>query len=271
MDILDRIVQYKKAEVADAKKEQTIGLLEKSKWFNHSTNSFVSTLDSSLNSGVIAEFKRKSPSKQDINLRATIEDIGPAYIQGGAGAISILTDQFFFGGHNEYLSKAKELLPSTPLLRKEFIIDEYQIIEAKSIGADIILLIAEILTKKEVNHFSKLAKSLDMEVLLELHSETQLDKYCPGVSMVGVNNRDLKTFEIDYERSKKLFDSLPKEVPKISESGLQDWQTLVMLYDYGFKGFLIGEQFMKADSPGTECKTLIDQFMSHRSKKQNVN
>lgn len=271
MDILDKIVQHKKLEVAHAKKSKSISELEKSKWFNHRTNSFVSTLSSSASSGIIAEFKRKSPSKADINLKAQIKEIAPAYIKAGAGAISILTDEFFFGGSDEYLSTARELLPSTPLLRKEFIVDEYQIIEAKSIGADIILLIAEILTKQEVSHFSKLARSLDMEVLLELHSISQIDKFSPNVSMVGVNNRDLKTFNIDYERSKKLFDSLPTEIPKIAESGLKEWQTLVMLYEHGFKGFLIGEQFMKSENPGLACKAMIDLFMMNRDKKHNVN
>ena len=270
MDILEKIVIHKKVEVARNREITSIKQLEKSKWFHRNGIPFASTLGRSDQSGVIAEFKRKSPSKQNINLEADINSIGPAYVSAGAGALSILTDHNFFGGQDFFLSQARDLLPYIPLLRKEFIIDEYQIIEAKSIGADIILLIAEILTKKEIQHFTTLARSLDLEVLLELHSSSQIDKYTPGVSMIGVNNRDLATFEVDYDRSKNLYDLLPIEIPKIAESGLSDWETLVMLYDYGFRGFLIGEQFMKNEDPGKSCQELITPYMLSRGRKQIV-
>ena len=270
MDILEKIVAYKKEEVSRNREFTSIKQLEKSKWFHRNGIPFADTLDQTNQSGVIAEFKRKSPSKQNINLVADINIVGPAYVNAGAGALSILTDQHFFGGQDIFLSQARELLHYTPLLRKEFIIDEYQIIEAKSIGADIILLIAEILTKKEIQHFTTLARSLDLEVLLELHSKSQIDKYTQGISMIGVNNRDLATFEVDYDRSKSLFDMLPKEIPKIAESGLSDWQTVVMLHDYGFRGFLIGEQFMKNEDPGKSCQELIDLYMKSRGRKQIV-
>lgn len=267
MHILDKIVAHKRTEVERNRELVSIAALESSPYFNRGGNAFAQTLGSDGQSGVIAEFKRKSPSKQNINLSALIGDVAPAYVQGGAGAISILTDEDFFGGRDGFLTEARGLLPTTPLLRKEFIIDEYQVIEAKSLGADIILLIAEILTQQEVAHFAKLARSLDMEVLLELHSDTQLCKYSDHVSIVGVNNRDLTTFEVDYDRSKQLFDQLPGDVPKISESGLGDPETLVMLYEYGFKGFLIGEQFMKNEDPGLECELFISRYMKGRGRK----
>lgn len=271
MDILNRIVDHKKAEVTGARQKTPIRELENSQWFNRSVNSFTTRLKDLRCSGIIAEFKKKSPSKSNINLSALIEDVAPAYVEAGAAGLSILTDEHFFGGHNDFLIRARQLLPHTPLLRKEFIIDEYQILEAKSIGADMILLIAEILTKEEVFGFTSLARSLGLEVLLELHSESQLDKYCQEVSIVGVNNRDLKTFSVDYDRSKRLFNALPVDVPKIAESGLRDWQTLVMLHEHGFHGFLIGEQFMKFPDPGAVCRDMIDEFMTNRIKKQIVN
>lgn len=260
MHILDKIVLHKTAEVAESKKKKSISILEKSEYFNRNCIPFASTLGSDNQYGFIAEFKRKSPSKKNINLTADLSIVTQGYADAGAGAISILTDEHFFGGHNNFLTETRNLLKSTPLLRKEFIVDEYQIIEAKSIGADIILLIAEILSKEQIEHFSKLARSLDLEVLLELHSQDQLYKYSEHVSMVGVNNRDLSTFEVDYNRSKNLYDSLPSEVPKIAESGLSDIDTVVMLYNYGFNGFLIGEQFMKNENPAEECKKMIDEF-----------
>ncbi len=264
MHILDRIVAYKREEISKSKETKSFSQLESSKYFYRNCNAFAPTLNDENQSGVIAEFKRKSPSKQAINLEAKPEEVVPAYVAGGAGAISVLTDEHFFGGKNEYLTRVRSLVPETPLLRKEFIIDEYQIIEAKSIGADIILLIAEILTAAEVRKFAKLARELGMEVLMELHSDEQLHKYDEHVSMVGVNNRDLTTFEVDYDRSKKLFDALPADVPKIAESGLSKMDTLVMLYEYGFRGFLIGEQFMKQQDPGQACAEMVSSYMQKR-------
>jgi len=268
MHILEKIVRYKKEEIAVAKAKCRLSDLEKTSNFQRSCNSYVDTIDNNIdNSGVIAEFKRKSPSRSDINLTADLASVTQGYVDGGANAISILTDEHFFGGSNQFLTSTREKLPTTPLLRKEFIIDEYQIVEAKALGADIILLICEILTAQEVDRFASLARSLGMEVLLEMHSSDQIKKYSPHVSMVGVNNRDLKSFEVDYDRSKKLFDKLPIEVPKIAESGLSKTSTCAMLYNYGFRGFLIGEHFMKQDSPGAACGSFINDFMSQRKAK----
>ena len=264
--ILDKIVEYKKLEVVRSKSKTSVSNLEKSEFFNRQCNSYVARLKDKNNSGVIAEFKRKSPSRSNINLDADLNEVTSGYVSGGADAISILTDNHFFGGSDDFLKQVRTNLPSTPLLRKEFIIDEYQIIEAKALGADIILLICEILTKEEVLQFSTLVRSLGMEVLLEMHSADQIPKYCDQVSMVGVNNRDLKTFEVDYDRSKNLFDELPADVPKVAESGLSETDTCVMLYEHGFRGFLIGEQFMKQEEPGVACTSFIEEFMIKRNK-----
>ncbi len=260
MHILDTIVAYKKKEVAKAMERTPIKKLELSPLFHRLCNSYTRRLQQKQSSGVIAEFKRRSPSKSAINLGADLQSVTRGYVQAGADGISILTDEHFFGGSHAYLSQVRHDLPEIPLLRKEFVIDEYQVIEAKALGADLILLICEILTAREVAYLAQLARSLGMEVLLELHSEDQLDKFSEHVSVVGVNNRDLTTFAVDYERSKKLYDQLPDDIPKISESGLSDPNTLVMLYEYGFRGFLIGEQFMKHDDPAKACKEFITAY-----------
>ena len=258
MHILDKIVKHKIQEVDVRKQLTSVADLKRSNYFGRATNSLLAKLQEASGPAIIAEFKRKSPSKQAINLNADLHKVTGGYAQAGAAAISILTDEFFFGGADDFLKQVRAELPRTPLLRKEFIIDEYQIYEAKAIGADIVLLITEILTKEQVTKFSTLARDLDLEVLLELHSEDQLDKYHDSVSFLGVNNRDLKTFSVDYERSKKLYDLLPSEVPKIAESGLSDPEVVAMLYEYGFNGFLMGEHFMRNDDPGAACAQFIE-------------
>ncbi|MEL6390619.1 MAG: indole-3-glycerol phosphate synthase TrpC [Bacteroidota bacterium] len=264
MHILEQIVNYKQREVAERKHHVPFRKLERIDSFNRETNSFLQAIKEKDASGVIAEFKRKSPSKQAINLNADPVHVARGYVKAKASAISVLTDEHFFGGHDRFLQDIREACPETPLLRKEFIIDEYQILEAKSLGADIVLLICEILKAAEVHHLASLARDLGMEVLLELHSESQLDKYSDAVTMVGVNNRDLTTFEVDYDRSKKLFDRLPQDVVKVAESGLSETDTLVMLHAYGFRGFLIGEQFMKQADPGEACHGFISDFLQKR-------
>ncbi len=265
MHILDRIVAHKRQEVKSRKQRTSIKTLERSRHFERETNSYTEVLQSKDASGVIAEFKRKSPSKSAINLDADLSQVVSGYIAGGASAVSILTDTHFFGGDDSFLSQTRMTHGQTPLLRKEFIIDEYQVLETKALGADLMLLICEILSKDEVKNLASLASSLGMEVLLEMHSAEQLDKVCDEVAMIGVNNRDLTTFEVDYERSKKLFDQLPTEKPKIAESGLSESGTCAMLYDYGFRGFLIGEQFMKQSDPGVSCGAFIADFMTKRA------
>lgn len=199
--------------------------------------------------GIIAEFKRRSPSKGVINANASLEETTQGYVQAGASALSVLTDSEFFGGSNEDLSAARSV-NACPILRKDFTIGEYQITEAKSIGADAILLIAAVLDPTTSKRLAAFAHSLGLEVLLEVHNESELlaSLEC-GADLVGVNNRDLKTFQVSTEVSKKLAPLIPDDVVKVSESGISNPETIRDLSTYGYRGFLIGENFMKTPSP----------------------
>jgi len=261
MHILDKIVAHKKEEIAKRKELYPTSLLEKSTFFGGPTVSMSQYVRREDKSGIIAEFKRRSPSKPSINLYADVEEISMGYMQNGASALSILTDEHFFGGSSADLTIARRY-NFCPILRKDFIIDEYQIIEARSIGADAILLIAEILTKEEVAQLAELAHSLDLEVLMEIHSEAQLDKYTEQIDLIGVNNRDLDTFVTDIETSKKLYNKLPKEATKISESGIHSVEAVHELKSIGYDGFLIGERFMSTASPGDACRKFIQDIQA---------
>ncbi len=259
MHILDRIVAHKKIEVEKNKEQSPIALLEQSPFYDRACVSFSDNIRDEKKSGIISEFKRRSPSKPTINLAANPSIIPGEYDAAGVSAISILTDEHFFGGNAYHLSIARPSV-SCPILRKDFIIDEYQIIEAKSIGADAILLITEILTKDEIAKFATLAASLGLEVLMEVHTIKQIDKYNPKVNAIGVNNRDLTTFTVDPDHSINLYPHLPTEVCKISESGIHDIPTMIKLKKAGFDGFLIGERFMKTKDPGLACQTFIKEY-----------
>jgi indole-3-glycerol phosphate synthase len=258
MHILDKIVAHKKTEVAALKTKTPVASLEGSLLFEKETNSLAASLANS-NTGIIAEFKRRSPSKPSINLEAKVRPIVTHYTQAGVSGISVLTDSHFFGGSTQDIIDARRIV-NTPLLRKEFIIDEYQIIEAKAIGADAILLITEILTKEEVKSFTELAKSLGLDVLLEIHTEEQLEKYIPSIDIVGVNNRDLTQFTVDPEHSARLFDKLPEDAVKISESGITDPTIIFRLRKVGYEGFLIGERFMNTLDPGQACLRFMNSL-----------
>lgn len=246
--ILDAIVAHKQREVALQKEKCPLDTLEKSPFFEQSCFSLAKSLQAVDNSGIIAEFKRKSPSKGDINTSAQVEIVTQGYAQHGAAALSVLTDQQFFNGSATDLKVARKF-NDIPILRKDFVIDEYQIIEAKAAGADVILLIAECLTAPQIKSFTQLAQSLGLEVLLELHSAEQLHKVSELNNIIGINNRDLKTFTVDIERSIALAHQLPDEAIKVAESGLNDPQTVFQLKQAGFDGFLMGEHFMKTADP----------------------
>ncbi len=259
MNILEEIVASKYKEVAERKERIPIGELEKGIYFNRVTLSMQKFLLDPLKTGIIAEFKRKSPSKGMINETSKVEDVVKAYSSCGASGVSILTDTHYFGGSmNDLLLGRNSCI--CPILRKDFIVDEYQILEAKSIGADVILLIAASLDKKDIKQLSEFAKSLALEVLLELHDESEIEKITGAISMIGLNNRNLKTFTVDIEQSIKLANKLPKEFIKISESGIDDPKTIKHLKDNGYKGFLIGENFMKTDNPGKAFNDFINQL-----------
>lgn len=257
MNILDKIVAQKKIEVELSKQTTSIKKLEQNTFFQRNTISLTDNLLKENSSGVIAEFKRKSPSKGIINDKFSSLDVVKTYENAGVSGSSILTDEEFFGGTKQDLISVRNEV-SIPLLRKDFMIDEYQFIEAKAIGADVILLIASILTPKEVKHFTELAKSLQLQVLLELHDESELNHVHHLVDMVGVNNRNLKTFEVDVEQSIRMAEKLGKDFVKVAESGISNIETLHHFKNNGFQGFLIGENFMKTENPGLACKQFID-------------
>lgn len=256
MDILDKIVAHKQKEVQNRKELYPTKLLEQQLYFEGQPVSMVEYLRRPDKSGIIAEFKRKSPSKGIINDAASIEKTSIGYMQAGASGLSVLTDTDFFGGSNQDLEEARKF-NFCPILRKDFIIDEYQVIEAKAIGADIILLIARILKKEQIAKLAGVAKSLGMEILLEVHNEEELQKVVADVDIVGVNNRNLQTFETTVETSKNLSGQIPTDFLKISESGITDPQTIMELESYGFEGFLMGEKFMMSSHPHRACRDFI--------------
>jgi len=259
MNILDEIVAFKRKEVAERKTLLPIKKLEKSASFNRQVISIKEALLSTGSSGIIAEFKRKSPSKGMINEFVDVEQVTKGYVNAGASALSILTDEKYFGGSNENLIKARKV-NSCPILRKEFIVDEYQIIEAKSIGADAILLIVACLSKEVISRFSKLAKSLGLEILLEIHNDDELEKIIPEIELVGINNRNLKNFKIDMEQSIKLASLIPDNYIKVAESGIDSPTIIQNLKSNGFKGFLIGEYFMRSPQPEKACEEFIKEL-----------
>lgn len=256
MNILDKIVFDKRKEVDLKKALISTQQLESSQLFNRATISLSEKLKNS-SSGIIAEHKRRSPSKSIINNGLNVQDVATGYENAGVCGMSVLTDGKYFGGSLDDLIVARASC-NLPLLRKEFIIDEYQIIEAKSYGADVILLIAAILTQEEIKQFSQLAKSLNLDVLLEVHNEDELQKsIMPSLDMIGVNNRNLKTFEVSLDTSKTLSTKIPDEFVKVSESGISDIQSIQSLKTFGYQGFLIGENFMKTNNPGANAKEFI--------------
>ena len=256
MNILDKITAHKRTEVEQRKQAISIKQLEKSPLFDRQP--FAATRFIKERSGIIAEFKRQSPSKGIIHPNPNIETITKGYVSAGVSAISVLTDVDFFGGSDEDL-KAARRFNEIPLLRKDFMVDEYQIVEAKAIGADLILLIAACLSPNEIQTFGKLAQSLGMQVLLEVHNQAELERsICPFVDLVGVNNRDLTTFTVDLQHSYNLVNQIPKDFLKISESGISNPKTIVELRQAGFDGFLIGENFMKTSEPEKACMEFVE-------------
>ncbi len=259
-NILDLIVARKRQEIAVSKQRYAINDLEKFTYFNRACSSLKGALADAGKTGIIAEYKRKSPSKGIINDYSKVDDVVLAYAAGGASAISILTDYSFFGGAAEDLMNARAVT-ETPLLRKDFMIDPYQIYEAKAWGADVILLIAAILSKEEIDNYGKLAHSLGLSVLLEVHDEQELlTKLSDYVDVVGVNNRNLKDFSVNLETSFSLIHQIPEQYMKVSESAISTVNAINELKRAGFNGFLIGECFMKDAYPGEAFKKFVDQF-----------
>lgn len=257
MNILDKIVEHKKNELESRKEKVSVSELEKSGFFNRKTFSLQQFLLDESRTGIIAEFKRKSPSKGVINANADLESITNAYAKSASG-ISVLTDEEFFGGSSNDLQRAR--FNNVPILRKDFMVDEYQIIEAKSIGADVVLLIAACLTPRQVKQFAGTAKNIGLEVLLEVHNKEELDHLCDEVDCVGVNNRNLKNFEVNIQTSLNLIHQFPKNKLAVAESGISNIDAIKQLRSAGFKGFLIGENFMKENNPAQAFETFVKQL-----------
>ena len=258
-NILDQIVEQKRIEVQEKQQVQSIEDLKQSSYFSQPVISAKASILNPSRTGIIAEFKRKSPSKGFINANAKVEDVVKGYQQFGASVVSVLTDEDFFGGSITDLQTAKKQL-EIPVLRKDFIVDDYQVYETKAIGADLMLLIAECLTKDEVYHLAKLAKAIGLEVLLEIHSEDQLEKVNEYIDLIGINNRNLKTFVVDTEKSKQILKQLPTDLIKVAESGISDPEVVKDLKAAGFQSFLIGENFMKNENPGQAFQEFVNQI-----------
>lgn len=259
MNILEKIIGEKRLEVQRHKEAVSLATLEKLLKDKRECLSFRQSLLQS-ESGIISEFKRRSPSRDWIFQDAKVEEVVPAYAREGAAAISVLTDEPFFGGRLKDLQTARSLVDSTPLLRKDFIVDEYQIYQARLMGADVILLIAAALTVEQTCNLARLARQLGLEVLLEIHCADELGHINEYVDVVGVNNRNLSTFVTDIQTSYALSERIPAECVKISESGISEAQTVADLRQAGFRGFLMGENFMKTGQPGEALRTFIAEL-----------
>lgn len=260
MTILEKIINYKKQEVEKTSIEMPIAFLEKQTYFQRTCYSLKENI--LQHNGIIAEFKRMSPSKGVINNTSDVAEVVSGYEKAGVSGISILTDTHFFGGFNKDLQAVRDMV-KIPILRKDFIISAYQILEAKAIGADVILLIAAVLDAKKIQEFTTLAHNLGLEVLLEVHTQEELEKYSSDIKLVGINNRNLKTFEVDFENSIRLSKQLPTDTLKIAESGISDYRNIIKLKKHDFEGFLIGENFMKTTNPAQACQG----FVAHLNKK----
>ncbi len=258
MNILDEIVAHKKEQLLSRKIMVPVDQVVDSLYFDQACMSFKQGILDKTKNGIIAEFKRKSPSRGFINEHADALAITKQYTAAGASALSVLTDGEYFGGSTDDLVIAKA--NNIPILRKEFIIDPYQILTTKAMGADAILLIAAILTPAQVQHFAESAKQLGLEILLEIHDESELGHICDPIDMVGINNRNLKDFKVDIKHSINLSRRIPDDKIKIAESGISSPEVMQHLRDAGFHGFLIGEAFMKEDDPGLAFENFIKQL-----------
>ncbi len=258
MNILETIIAHKKIEVEKRRSEVPITELKQQAFFSRKTLSLKEFLLDETRTGIIAEFKRRSPSKGTINDSAAVVEVTAAYAKYGASCLSVLTDHDFFGGATNDLVQAR--INPIPILRKDFIIDAYQVMETKAMGADVLLLIAACLTPKKVKELASIANEIQLEVLLEIHNEEELQHICDEISLIGINNRDLKTFGVDINRSVELSKKIPAGKVVIAESGISDVETIKQLKQQGFKGFLIGENFMKENDPGDAFKKFVEKL-----------
>lgn len=256
-DILQEIVATKRAEIDRRKRETDFQALYRQAETPRTTRHSLREALRSSSTGIISEFKRRSPSKGWINRDADVQSVVRAYQQAGATALSVLTDTPYFGGTDDDLRAARQAC-SLPILRKDFTIDEFQLVESRVLGADAVLLIAAALTREQCRRFAEIAHQLELEVLLEIHDQSELDYYSEYVDVLGVNNRNLGSFHTDVANSFRLIEQMPQEATPISESGISNPDTVKELRAIGFKGFLIGENFMKTEAPGDSLKSFIN-------------
>ncbi len=256
-DILQEIVATKRAEIDRRKRETDFQALYRQAETPRTTRHSLREALRSSSTGIISEFKRRSPSKGWINRDADVQSVVRAYQQAGATALSVLTDTPYFGGTDDDLRAARQAC-SLPILRKDFTIDEFQLVESRVLGADAVLLIAAALTREQCRRFAEIAHQLELEVLLEIHDQSELDYYSEYVDVLGVNNRNLGSFHTDVANSFRLIEQMPQEATPISESGISNPDTVKELRTIGFKGFLIGENFMKTEAPGDSLKSFIN-------------
>lgn len=263
MNILDTIVARKQQEVAERKNRVPLKVLEQRPLFSREVISIRQHLLDASRTGIIAEFKRKSPSRGVINGSAVVEEVTRGYCKAGASALSVLTDTYFFGGSDQDIESARRV-NACPILRKDFILEEYQIVEARSLGADVILLIAAILEPGQTRALVEFAHGLGLEVLLEVHDEVELRTHLgAGMDLMGVNNRNLKTFELSVDTSRKLVELIPPSVLRVSESGIESPETIHELRGLGFNGFLIGQTFMQDADPARAAMEFMNQVRQH--------
>lgn len=261
MNILETIAAHKWKEVAERKQFTSIQELENRGLFSSVPISLKERLLSHTSSGIIAEFKRRSPSKGVIHATAEPDKTALQYIGAGSAGLSVLTDHNFFGGSEADFLAVRRVNHAYPMLRKDFIVDEYQVVEAKSMGADVILLIAAMLDTAAIKRFAFLAHSLKMEVLLEVHNEEELlQNLNAEADLIGINNRNLKTFEVSLDVSKRLYPLMPKDAVKVSESGIDTVESVLELKKIGFQGFLMGQKFMEQADPGVACNNFIHEL-----------
>lgn len=257
-DILKRILIAKQKEVEHLKSQIKISELEASPFFQRRGKSLKKLLLEASQPQIIAEFKRKSPSGGEINMDASIQTVVRGYVSAGAAGVSVLTDSNFFGGSIEDLKSARRVT-EIPILRKDFIIDAFQLYEAKAFGADVVLLIAEALQAEQVEELAAVAKDIGLQVLFEVHAEEQLSKLTPDIDIVGVNNRNLSSFDTSIKNSKDIIERIPSQFAKISESGIQQPDEARKLFQLGYQGFLIGTHFMNSESPAEAASTFISE------------
>jgi len=260
-DILKKILQRKQQEIAERSKRLPINLLQQLAENAEPVRGFVEAIERKLAAGqsaVIAEVKKASPSKGVLREDFRPAGIALSYENGGAACLSVLTDQDFFQGHEDYLKQARTAC-QLPVIRKDFIIDPYQVFEARAIGADCILLIVAALDDDQLEHLSQLAIQLDMDVLVEVHNEEELHRALVlNLPLIGINNRDLHTFETSLETTVKLLNFIPDETIVITESGILGKEDVTFMREHGVNGFLVGEAFMRADEPGEALANLFN-------------